>query len=45
MVKQTCIMQCFLITLILGNDYGCTWPDAIQIKGSVCHSNNMDLVA
>jgi len=22
-----------------------TWPDAIQIKGSVCHSNGVDLVA
>jgi len=28
-----------------GNDYGYTWPDAIKIKWSVCHSNGVDLVA
>jgi len=25
-----------------GSDYGYAWPDAIRIKGSVCHSNCMD---
>jgi len=25
-------------TPALGSDYGYAWPDAIQIKGSVCHS-------
>jgi len=29
----------------IGGDYGYTWPDAIQIKGSVYHSNGMDLIA
>jgi len=28
-----------------GSDYRYTWPGAIQIKGSVCHSNGMDLLA
>jgi len=29
--------------LVLGNDYGYVWPDTIQIKGSVCHSNGVGL--
>jgi len=28
-----------------GSDYGYTWPDEIQIKESVCHSNGVDLIA
>jgi len=28
----------------LGSDYGYACPDAIQIKGSVCHSNGVDVV-
>jgi len=28
-----------------GSDYGYTWPDVIQIKESVCHSDGMHLVA
>jgi len=28
-----------------GSDYEYAWPDAIPIKGSVCHSNSVDLVA
>jgi len=28
-----------------GSDYGYTSADAIQLKGSVCHSNGMDLIA
>jgi len=28
-----------------GSDYGYAWPDVIQMKGSVCHSNDVDLVA
>jgi len=28
-----------------GSDYGYAWRDAFQIKGSVCHSNSMDVVA
>jgi len=32
-------------SLTKGSDYGYAWPDTIQIKGSVCHSNNVDLVA
>jgi len=27
------------------SDYGSDTPDTIQIKGSVCHSNSVDLVA
>jgi len=27
-----------------GSDYGYAWPDPIQIKGSVCHSNGMGIV-
>jgi len=30
-------------TLGLGSDYGYAWPDATQIKGSVCHSNSVGL--
>jgi len=33
------------ISLNKGSDYRYAWPDAIQIKGSVCHSNGVDLVA
>ena len=33
------------IQFVLGSHYRYPWPDAIQIKGSVCHSNGMDLVA
>jgi len=29
----------------IGSDYGYAWPDAIQIKGSVCHSIGMNLIA
>jgi len=27
------------------SDYGCTWPDAIRIKGSLCQAKGVDLVA
>jgi len=27
------------------SNYGYAWPDANQIKGSVCHSKGVDLVA
>ena len=32
-------------SLNFGSDYGYAWPDAIQIKGSVCHLNRVDLIA
>jgi len=28
-----------------GSDYRYAWPDTIQIKGSVYHSNSVDLIA
>jgi len=28
----------------IGSDYGYAWPDAIQLKGSVYHSNRVGLV-
>jgi len=28
-----------------GSDYRYAWPDTIQMKRSVCHSNGVDLVA
>jgi len=33
-----------LYLFTLGSDYGYAWPDEIQIKGPVCHSNGVDLV-
>jgi len=27
-----------------GSDYGYAWPGKTQIKGSVCHSNGVDLM-
>jgi len=27
------------------SDYGYAWPDPIQLKGSVCHLNSLDLVS
>jgi len=31
--------------IFFGGDYGFACPDTIQIKGSVCHLNIVDLVA
>jgi len=34
-----------LTSFVKGSDDRYGWPGAVQIKGSVCHSNGLDLVS
>jgi len=43
--KQTRVSFGLGLGLPFGSDYGYAWPDAIQIKESVCNSYGVGLVA
>jgi len=34
-----------MVRVRFGSDYEYAWPDAIQIKRSVCHSIRVDLIS
>jgi len=47
-VSRLAYSVAILLYFIFGSDYGVgyawSWPEAIQIKGSACHSNGVGLV-